>query len=186
MQTFESLKIGIVTLETSIIRIIIELSKIELYLPLSNDALLRQYIPHSPSPLSTITNPIKWNLRNANHFKLFQPYSNQWFQYEMPPSPPPPNRSYSTPIHTIRILRAFILKFVPIKFPMLFSYFWNSSLNIFRIIFMFFFIKNLGRACLLPSFLNTRYHGRVSQRLATCSWTAKVLHSSLVTNYVQR
>ena len=60
----------------NVIRIIIELSKIELYLPLSNDALLRQYIPHSPSPLSTITNPIKWNLRNANYFKLFQPYSN--------------------------------------------------------------------------------------------------------------
>ena len=42
-----------------------------------------------------------------------------------------------------------ILKFALIKFPLFFSCFSSSSLNIFRIIFMFFSLKT----CLLPPFL---------------------------------
>ena len=69
----------------------IKFPRIELYLPLSNDAILCQwhyYVPNfkflaSPSTITT-SPPINWNLGNANHFKLLQP------------SPPPPQLVIST------------------------------------------------------------------------------------------
>ena len=70
-------KIRIVTLEASIIRII-KFSRIELYLPLSNDVILCQrnyYIPNfkflaSPPSQLLPSLTIKGNLGNANRFKL--------------------------------------------------------------------------------------------------------------------
>ena len=70
-------KIRIVTLEPSIIRII-KFSRIELYLPLSNDVILCQwnyYIPDfkflaSPSSQLLPSLTINGNLGNANRFKL--------------------------------------------------------------------------------------------------------------------
>ena len=69
-------KFRIVTLETSIIRII-KFSRSEWYLPLPNDAILCQWhyyipnfkfltLPTLPTPF-----PIKWNFGNAKHFKLY-------------------------------------------------------------------------------------------------------------------
>ena len=70
-------KIRIVTLETSIIRII-KFSRIELHLPLSNEAILCQwnyyisnfkFLASPPSQLLPSIS-IKGNLGNANRFKL--------------------------------------------------------------------------------------------------------------------
>ena len=94
-ELFESLKIWIVTLESSIIRTIkfprifrnfsIVFTTFKWCYTLSMALLYPnvKFVASSDPTITTTTTPINWNLGNANHIKLFRP-TYEWFQLEMP------------------------------------------------------------------------------------------------------